>query len=427
MRTLYWLSHDLRFDDNPALHLATQSAELMFVYVIDPKWFSNNRYGLKSMGRHRWRFIQQSLLELDRSLRANGHQLTVCAGDPVATISELVALYQLQRVVCSHQMGLYERKQIAQLERLLPDVRLEVIETHTLFNLASLPFDLCDLPSSYSRFRRTVENSTPRELSAEPEKWPTPIRLKQRSEPFEKWALHCNKDDPFPGGEKSAQAHVDWYFAGDLPLDYKQVRNSLDGWENSSKMSPWLNSGCLSSRRLLDRIHRYEKVHGQNESTHWLYVELLWREYFQWLALKVGRSLFSLNGIEGQPCSNGHDPRKFSDWCEGRTKYPLVNACMRQLNDSGYLSNRGRQIVASCLVNELKEDWRYGAAWFEQQLLDYDVAVNWSNWQYIAGVGVDPRGGRHFNLAKQAELYDADGRYRERWLSDAGNTDSLTM
>ena len=83
--------------------------------------------------------------------------------------------------------------------------------------------------------------------------------------------------------------------------------------------------------------------------------------------------------------------------------------------------------MASCLVNELKEDWRYGAAWFEQQLLDYDVAVNWSNWQYIAGVGVDPRGGRHFNLAKQAELYDADGRYRERWLSDAGNTDSLTM
>lgn len=77
-------------------------------------------------------------------------------------------------------------------------------------------------------------------------------------------------------------------------------------------------------------------------------------------------------------------------WCKGNTPYPLVNACMRELLATGYLSNRGRQIVASCLINELKLDWRYGAAWFQQQLIDYDTAVNWGNWQYIAGVGADP-------------------------------------
>ena len=89
---------------------------------------------------------------------------------------------------------------------------------------------------------------------------------------------------------------------------------------------------------------------------------------------------------------------------------------MKQLSATDYLSNRGRQIAASCLINELEGDWRYGAAWFENQLIDYDVAANWGNWQYLAGVGADPRGGRHFNLAKQTEIYDADGRYRSRWL-----------
>ena len=87
--------------------------------------------------------------------------------------------------------------------------------------------------------------------------------------------------------------------------------------------------------------------------------------------------------------------------------------------NTGYLSNRARQIVASCLVNELSVDWRYGAAWFEEQLIDYDAAVNWGNWQYIAGVGVDPRGGRHFNLDKQAAIYDPEGKYQIRWGSQS--------
>jgi deoxyribodipyrimidine photo-lyase len=108
-------------------------------------------------------------------------------------------------------------------------------------------------------------------------------------------------------------------------------------------------------------------------------------------------------------------PERFEKWCQGTTPYPLVNACMRELKQTGFLSNRGRQIVASCLVNELALDWRYGAAWFENQLCDYDVASNWGNWQYIAGVGVDPRGGRHFNLQKQTEMYDPKHEYIERW------------
>ncbi len=88
---------------------------------------------------------------------------------------------------------------------------------------------------------------------------------------------------------------------------------------------------------------------------------------------------------------------------------------MHQLVACGWMSNRGRQIAASCLVNEMQVDWRYGAAFFEKHLIDYDVANNYGNWQYIAGVGADPRGGRHFNLDKQAAMYDPDGEFTRRW------------
>ncbi|CRZ71222.1 Deoxyribodipyrimidine photolyase%2C single-strand-specific [Vibrio cholerae] len=92
---------------------------------------------------------------------------------------------------------------------------------------------------------------------------------------------------------------------------------------------------------------------------------------------------------------------------------------MRQLNQTGYMSNRGRQLVASCLVHELGLDWRYGAAYFETQLVDYDVGSNWGNWQYLAGVGADPRGSRQFNLEKQAHTYDPKGEFVAKWCGTA--------
>ncbi|MGO0305166.1 FAD-binding domain-containing protein [Endozoicomonas acroporae] len=103
---------------------------------------------------------------------------------------------------------------------------------------------------------------------------------------------------------------------------------------------------------------------------------------------------------------------RLQKWCAGNTPRHIVNACMKELQATGYLSNRGRQIVASCFIYELGMDWRYGAAWFEQQLVGYDVGSNWGNWQYLAGVGADPRGSRHFNLDKQAQQFDPDGRYQ---------------
>jgi deoxyribodipyrimidine photo-lyase len=180
-----------------------------------------------------------------------------------------------------------------------------------------------------------------------------------------------------------------------------------------------LADGSLSAREVAATISEYERTETRNESTYWLWFELLWREYFHWYALKHGADLFRRDGVQRKRRPVTFYGHRFKAWCEGNTQYPVVNAAMNQLRETGYMSNRGRQLVASCFVNELELDWRYGAAWFEEQLIDYDVASNYGNWQYLAGVGADPRGLRRFNLEKQAQQYDPAGAFVNRWRGHA--------
>ena len=416
MRTLYWLTHDLRLDDNPALRVASQSSELAFVTVVNPAWFTEGRYGVASMGKLRWQFLQQSLADLSDSLARRGCVLNLLRGDPVVVLAELIEQVQFQRVVTSRQFGSDELAQLTALIERFPEVLFSSIDTYTLFNFSGLPMPVPDIPETYSRFRRKAEKMAVEEPRGMPARLPETIELDKGCLGLEAVDADSDPSQRFIGGEAAAKAHAESYFSGELPLTYKLVRNELDGWDNSSKFSAWLNSGCFSVRRLVDLLNEFELRCERNESTYWLYIELLWREYFQWLALKIGKKLFLKNGNSAHQISGRFDAGAFSAWCRGETQYPLVNACMKQLSATGYLSNRGRQIAASCLINELEGDWRYGAAWFESQLIDYDVAANWGNWQYLAGVGSDPRGGRHFNLAKQTEIYDADASYRSRWL-----------
>jgi deoxyribodipyrimidine photo-lyase len=185
----------------------------------------------------------------------------------------------------------------------------------------------------------------------------------------------------------------------------------------SSKFSAWLANGCISANTIYNQLKIYETIHGANESTYWLYFELLWRDYFYFVMQKYGKKLFWKKGIKDSINSSfGFDPKYFSIWKNGATGNDFIDANMIELKLTGYMSNRGRQNVASYLCNDLKIDWRYGAAYFEEQLIDYDVCCNWGNWAYLAGVGNDPRPNRYFNIERQAKEYDEDGAYRKLWL-----------
>jgi deoxyribodipyrimidine photo-lyase len=427
MKTLCWLTHDLRLDDNPCLVRAAASESLLMVYCVNPRWFSPFRYHLPSLGTHRWNFLQESITDFNRSLLGLGQRLLVVYQRPEIALAELIDLHKIERLCVSRQFGYDEIETISYLAKRFPQLVIEQVDSYTLFDnlLDEENPAFTKWPDTFSRFRRRAEQLVIPDPSPSLVALPLPpsntIQSAQALRRPDWVPSPSGSGCYFRGGEGAAEKHLEEYFSKDLPLRYKEVRNSLDGWENSSKMSPWLNTGCLSSRRLKASISAYEHKNQSNDSTEWLLVELLWREYFQWSALLLGKGLFSFKGTAKAAPLTSYYPERFQKWCFGGTPYPLVNACMNQLSETGYLSNRGRQIAASCLVNELEVDWRHGAAWFEHQLVDYDVAANWGNWQYIAGVGADPRGGRHFNLGKQTEMFDSDGCYRERWVKVPGN------
>ena len=196
---------------------------------------------------------------------------------------------------------------------------------------------------------------------------------------------------------------------------YKETRNGLIGADYSSKFSIWLAHGCISARSIYDQVEQYEREVEKNQSTYWMKFELLWRDFFKYTAMRYGARIFYPSGIKSERRRWNYDPKTVQQWIDGETGDDFVDANMRELKLTGFMSNRGRQNVASYLVHRLKQDWRAGAAWFESMLIDYDVTSNYGNWIYAAGVGNDPRD-RVFNTKRQAEMYDGDGEYRRLWL-----------
>lgn len=415
--TLLWFNHDLRLHDNAALMLAAkQSHHLICLYCLDSQWSKQNQYGISRLGQHRRAFLMQTLIDLDTGLRQLGQRLQVVEGDSLQTIEQILAHYPVEHLVRSDHVGSYENRQWQWLQNRHNQVQFHSVPTFTLFT-PELIASHCRFPQSFTAFRKRIERQPLPETKATPTQLPPALSLEN--------TLILSEQTPssikaqFVGGETSAVQHLKSYFDSENPRFYKETRNDLDGWSTSTKFSPWLANGSISPRRIMEQLNQYETEHGANESTYWIYFELLWREFFQWYANHYGDRLFHFGGIGSTKPLTTFYPQRFKQWCLGQTPWPIVNACMRQLNDTGYISNRGRQLVASCLVNEMQLDWRCGAAYFEEQLIDYEVAANWGNWQYIAGVGADPRGGRHFNLEKQTELYDPEHQFIKRWVGAA--------
>ena len=424
-RGLYWFRHDCRLTDMPALSkLAEQTETLLCIYVIDPEWFSETQWGTKRMGSSRWRFISEGLDNLNKQLQALGNRLVVLEGKPVDVISSIIQQSGITHLGVSSHSGPYEQNQLVSIKQNHTDLEVIINHSNYLYEEVDLPFSLENMPDTFSPFRRKVE------------KYATPNQPKQRiatiphtpeisNDLYGRYGVTHNltsntheNETRFRGGESEAQSQTQHYFFHtDNISRYKETRNGMLGWDYSSKLSAWLAMGHISPRTVLTELKRYESERVSNDSTYWLFFELLWREFFHWQLLKHGSAFFTYSGIQNKTPATVLDKTKLVDWQNGDTGYEIVDACMKELNQTGFMSNRGRQLVASCFVHELNLDWRYGAAYFEQQLIDFDVASNYGNWQYLAGVGSDPRGHRQFNLAKQTQQYDGDGHFRKAWLT----------
>lgn len=419
---IFLFTNDLRLHDNPALMQANVLVdELLCVYVVDPWWRSSNQYSQSVVSQNAERFLRESLVDLDNSLGRLGQRLMIIQADVLPTLKALIEQVNASHVFRSENAGWYEGRTWRKLKVTYPRVSFHSVDSHTLYDRDMLPFSVNELPTSFTKFKNVISVSgVAKPISVLSFLPPYPVVYHPGEIPLDPIQMLHRKDaaETFRGGESHGVAHLKGYFSSDKPSHYKEVRNAIYGWDNSCKLSPWLANGSLSVRKVMSVLSDYEQNEEANESTYWIFFELLWREYFQWYAYKYGTKLFSFKGIKDRKLLTSFYPERFKKWVNGSTPFALVNACMNELSATGYLSNRGRQIVASCLVNELGIDWRFGAAYFEQTLIDYDVASNWGNWQYLAGVGADTRDKRHFNLEKQTYQFDPDGRYIGLWCGD---------
>ena len=432
-RSLMVFTQDLRLDDHALLSQAcAESDELMLLYCLEPRLFASPWQGPAAMGTARFQFLAQSLADLNQQLKFYGQHLVVQLGNANAVIDDLQQQHHFTHIYQSQQIGFDERQQWQNRQTTHPEVTFCSQHTGQLYAPSQLPFEIENLPKHFTPFRKLVEEIPVPAPVAKPVRWPAPIatEVHRRGDWSDAWlSIHPAAPEGsgfvgsgfegsgFVGGMAAGQHHLANSFGSTAPSSYKKMRNELLGWDNSTKFSPWLALGCFSPKQVVKSIKQYEAQHGANESTYWIHFELLWREFFHWYAIKHGATLFqSASATESaNPLQSQQVQQRYLDWCLGDTGEPLIDACMRQLYNSGYLSNRGRQIAASYLIHELALDWRAGASHFERWLIDYDVASNWGNWQYIAGVGADPRGGRHFNTEKQQNRFDPDGQFIDRW------------
>ena len=429
---IVWFRNDLRLHDNEALVNALRMAdEVIPVYVFDDRLMKGKtRFGFPKTGPFRARFILESIADLRHNLRQTGSDLLIRIGQPEIILAELARQYRCSWVICNRERTEEEVLVQDALEKNLWGSGVELLYTRgkMLYHTQDLPVPVQHTPDVFTQFRKENESVTPIRPPL-----PTPVsmpRLPHDALPGSMPSLqdfdipeplhHPDAALDFKGGETEGLRRLRHYlWESNAIANYKNTRNGLIGSDYSSKFSPWLSTGCLSPKMVYAEIRRYEHERMKNESTYWLFFELLWRDFFRLMGKKHGNCIFQKGGPQKKNLKNlRNNTELFTAWKEGRTGVPFIDANMRELAATGWMSNRGRQNVASFLVRDLKVNWQMGAEYFESMLLDYDPCSNWGNWNYVAGVGSDPREDRYFNILTQARNYDPEGEYVRLWCPE---------
>ena len=392
-KSIYWFRKNLRLRDNPSLFNAiNDNAEIIFIYIIDLQTYNPNGLDIHEIGDFRKKFMMESVLDLEKNLKSKKIHLHVFEGDKFKILEEIRSSHGIDTIYCSKEVGWYEEED----EKKLIDKNFELImsEDPHLIEERELPFNLDNLPLIFTPFRKKVEKNS--KIRNEIRELPTikkaivstDLKFLSKIE-VNNIINHSNTAYPFEGGERNALERLKSYLWESHNIaKYKETRNGLIGTEYSSKFSAYLSTGSISPVTIYHEIKKFEREVKKNSSTYWLIFELMWREFFRYVTKKGKKNIFKINGINGNIFNRNFnsDIDLFKKWCNGETGQEFIDANMVELNSTGFMSNRGRQNVASYLINDLDLNWTWGAAYFESKLIDYDVASNWCNWMYMAGV-----------------------------------------
>lgn len=383
---IVWLRRDLRLADNPALYHAAKAGPVACVYVLDDESPKHHAYG----GASRW-WLHHSLHSLARDLEAKGSRLILRRGNAVEVLASLAAETGAAAI---HTNRHYEPWWLNCERKLAKQINVQLYDGNYLMPPGSITSGSGGQYKIYTPFSRAVraafpprdELPTPPQLDA-PATWPA-------SDDLAAWELLPSKPDWAGGmrdfwqvGEAAAHYRLRWW--ADHVDDYDARRN-FPSQDKVSRLSPHLHFGEISPVQIWHALK-----HQTSKGWHTFEGELIWRDYsqnaiFQFPAYATQNYRAEYDALQWRdPATEEAAARDLKAWQQGRTGYPIVDAGMRQLWQTGWMHNRVRMIVASFLVKHLLIDWRHGEEWFWDTLVDADFASNATNWQWTAGTGVD--------------------------------------
>ncbi|HCN84581.1 MAG TPA: DASH family cryptochrome, partial [Sphingobacteriaceae bacterium] len=424
---LVWFRNDLRIHDNEILFEAIRRADkIVPVYCFDPDHFGISSLNTQKTGAIRAKFIIESVANLKKSLQKLGADLIVKFGKPEDILPEIVQQYAVAEVYHHREVASEETETSAKVEAALwkLQINLRHFIRHTMYHKEDLPFPIKDIPDVFSIFRKKIEReSTVRQCLATPEAITVPAGMEtgaiptladlglEEQEYDERSVLH------FKGGETEGLKRLAEYIRDfNLSVNSKDLRSQAPG-AYSSKLSPWIALGCISTRKVYWEIKNNEHLIAK-ETLNRMMLELLRRDYFRFM-LKKHSNKFSQakERAEQRSGAEENDEDLFLSWKNAGTGVPFIDAIMNELNATGYISNSGRQNIANFLIKNLRVNWVRGAAYFKEKLIDYSPASNLGNWIYIVEeTGKSPADNKNSAILKLANESDPKGDYVRKWL-----------
>ncbi|GAB6899564.1 cryptochrome/photolyase family protein [Kineosporia succinea] len=403
-------TRDLRVHDNPALHAAAGDGPVVPLFVLDPTILDGtfNR-------PNRARFLAESLADLDAALQKRGAALVVRRGVVADEVAAVVRETGARAVHMAGDASGFSHRREDRLREALDDCELHVHDD-SLFVVPPGQITATGKThmSVFSPYHRKWEKESRRSPLAAPRKLTMPPGLKTGKVPA---ATEISKGRTAPhmsaGGEtegrKLFKTWLDQRAEG-----YADDHDDLAG-DRTSRISPYLHFGCLSPLEVVTRAWDVAPAFTR---------QVAWRDFHAQVLAANPRSTRDDLRPRHDRWRTGEDAeREFTAWKEGRTGWPLVDACMRQLVDEGWMHNRGRLVVGHFLCKTLYLDWRWGAQFFVDHLIDGDTANNTMNWQWVAGTGTDSRFNRILSVSSQAERYDPNGDYVRRHVPELSGID----
>ncbi len=399
--SIFWFRRDLRLEDNAGLYHALKSGHpVQPVFIFDTHILDE----LDDKTDHRITFIYEALGKMQEQLVAMGATLDVRHGQPEAVFKTLEKQYDIRNVFLNQDYEPYARQRDNSIYSYFKDKEIAVkgfkdqviFEKNEVLKNDGKPYTI------YTPYANKWQSLI------------TPFFL--TSYPTKKYWNHFHKraELSFPSLQQLGFKKTGFTFPSPSPetgliKDYDKTRD-IPGIKGTTRISVHLRFGTISIRKLVTRAGKLNQTYLK---------ELIWREFYQMILFHFPEVVDTSFRKEYDKIHWRNNEKEFEAWCNGQTGYPIVDAGMRELNETGFMHNRVRMITASFLTKHLLIDWRWGEAYFAKKLLDYDLASNNGGWQWAAGSGCDAAPYfRVFNPYIQTKKFDRDLKYIRKWVPE---------